>query len=216
MKLYAIRDWAALFENNRSRTVKDLAWVPIPNRHDGENYSLIMAHKNSAEIFAAWVLMLQVASRCQPRGRLVRDNQKPHTSSTLAIKTRAPEKWFALALEFLEKETDWLEIVSDCQEADTQLRLGCHPPDEEVKGTERREVKETHPSLESVKLACDKTGVCESDAIWFWNKCQANGWTNGGRPIKSWPHTIAAWKAAGYLPSQKKPALSQRPTGGNI
>jgi hypothetical protein len=58
-------------------------------------------------------------------------------------------------------------------------------------------------TLEEVKLYCAKAGVPETDAIWFWNKCEANGWTNGGRPIQSWMHTIAAWKAAGYLPSQK-------------
>ena len=134
MKLYKIRNWAALFENNRSRTVKDLAWVPIPNRHDGENFSLIMANENGAEIFAAWVLILQVASRCQPRGSLVRDNQKPHTAATLSIKTRAPEKWFKIALNFLESETDWLEITDDCQPPVIPPSGGCHPPDEEGNG----------------------------------------------------------------------------------
>jgi hypothetical protein len=78
----------------------------------------------------------------------------------------------------------------------------------------------TKPTLDEVKLVCSKTGVPESDAIWFWNKCEANGWTNGGKPIKSWPHTIAAWKAAGYLPSQKQngKAVTQaaRPVGGNF
>jgi hypothetical protein len=61
----------------------------------------------------------------------------------------------------------------------------------------------TKPSLEEVKLAVAKSGLPESDAVWFWNKCEGNGWTVNGKPIKSWPHTIAAWKAAGYLPSQK-------------
>lgn len=69
--------------------------------------------------------------------------------------------------------------------------------------------KRRFPTLEEVKLGCAKTGVPESDAIWFWNKCEGNGWTNGGKPIKSWAHTIASWKAAGYLPSQKGA------TGGN-
>lgn len=71
------------------------------------------------------------------------------------------------------------------------------------------------PTLESVKLCCQKTGVPDSDAEWFWHKCQANGWTNGGKPIKSWPHTIASWKAAGYLPSQKN-SNPQRKAGGNF
>jgi hypothetical protein len=66
------------------------------------------------------------------------------------------------------------------------------------------------PSLDEVKLCCAKTGLRETDAVWFWNKCEGNGWTNGGKPIKSWQHTIAAWKAADYMPSQKKqPAVSQ-------
>jgi hypothetical protein len=59
------------------------------------------------------------------------------------------------------------------------------------------------PTLEEVKLCCAKTGLPDSDAVWFWNKEEGNGWTNGGKKIKSWPHTIAAWKAAGYMPSQK-------------
>lgn len=94
--------------------------MPIPNRHDGENFSMIMAHPQGAEIFSAWVLLLQVASRCQPRGTLLRDSKKPHTSASLAIKTRAPENWFILALDFLENNTDWLEIEQNCHDDDRQ------------------------------------------------------------------------------------------------
>lgn len=59
------------------------------------------------------------------------------------------------------------------------------------------------PSLEEVKLCCAKTGLPESDAIWFWNKCEGNGWTNNGKPIKRWPNVIASWKAAGWMASQR-------------
>lgn len=71
------------------------------------------------------------------------------------------------------------------------------------------------PTLEEVKLACEKSGIPESDAVWFWNKCEGNGWTNGGKPIRSFAHTLAAWKAAGYLPSQKNGA-NGKPPGGNF
>lgn len=64
-------------------------------------------------------------------------------------------------------------------------------------------------TIEEVRLCCAKSGLPESDADWFFHKCEGNGWTNGGRPIKSWPHVIAAWKAAGYLPSQKNKTVSQ-------
>ncbi len=58
-------------------------------------------------------------------------------------------------------------------------------------------------TLEEVRLCVAKAGLPDSDAVWFWNKCEGNGWTNGGKPIKSWQHTIAAWSAANYMPSQK-------------
>lgn len=71
------------------------------------------------------------------------------------------------------------------------------------------------PSIEEVRSCCFKTGLPESDADWFWNKAEGNGWTNGGKAIKSWTHTIAAWKAAGYFPSQKKQQFSDRPKSPN-
>jgi len=121
----------------------------------------------------------------------------------------------------------WIETVEVTpipQEGAEKPQEGALLPqggDEEGKGKKGRERREEngskHPSLEEVKLCCSKTGLPDSDAIWFWNKCEANGWTNGGNKIKSWPHTIASWKAAGYLPSQKKnPPKSDRPVGGNF
>ena len=128
MKLYKIRNWSEWFENNRSKTVIDLTWVAIPNRHDGEHFSAIMLNKDGAEIFSAWILIVQVASRCQPRGTLLRDGGKPHTAVSLSIKTRAPAKWFEIALAFLETETDWLdveEVAGDCQRPVSVLSASC-------------------------------------------------------------------------------------------
>ena len=147
MKIYKIRDWAALFENNRSRTVIELSWVPIPNRHDGENFSLIMAQPDGAKIFSAWILMLQVASRCQPRGTLVRDNKIPHNADSLAMKTRAPKEWFDLGLNFLENNTDWLEIVDNWQATASVMAPPCQETDPsraraEWNGMEGKEGKE--------------------------------------------------------------------------
>ena len=118
----------------------DLSWVAIPNRHDGENFSAIMAHKDGAIIYAAWILLLQVASRCHPRGRLVRDNKTPHNCATLSLKTRAPSVWFKVALEYLERNTDWLEVEQDTierQEAVTAPPSSCQAGDEEGKGIEQ-------------------------------------------------------------------------------
>jgi len=80
--------------------------------------------------------------------------------------------------------------------------------DKDKKGDERG-----RPTLEEVKFTCSKSGIIESDAVWFWNKCEGNGWTNNGKPIKSYPHTLAAWKAAGYLPSQKSNGKTEQVGG---
>ena len=155
MTLYRIKNWNSLFENNRSRTVADLAWVAIPNRHDGENYSMIITSKHGAEIFAAWVLMVQVASRCHPRGSLLRDSGKPHNPDSLSIKTRAPAIWFERAISFLLEHTDWLEIeelASACQPPVSRVSVACQAGDEERKkegmeGTEGNGTELKEPSL---------------------------------------------------------------------
>ena len=140
MKLYAIRGWGQLFENNRSRTVINLDWVSVPNRHDGENFTKIMTHPDGAIIFSAWILMLQVASKCNPRGVLVKDNKLPHDSMSLSMKTRAPKSWFDKSLEFLEDETDWLD-VSDLS-GEYEDTVSFMPEDcEEGKGREGKEGK---------------------------------------------------------------------------
>lgn len=66
------------------------------------------------------------------------------------------------------------------------------------------EKKFVKPTLEEVRLYCSKAGISEADADWFFYKCEGNGWTNGGSPIKRWGATLISWKNAGYLPSQKK------------
>lgn len=149
MKVYHIIDWATVYENNRSRTVKDLSWVPVPNKHDGEGYSTIMAHPRAAEIFTAWVLMLQVASRCHPRGTLVRDDGTALTPDALAVKTRAKPEWFEFALNFLQAQPiGWIgckevsepqQLLLGRQEGDTQPPPNRQPSDEEGKGMEGRE-----------------------------------------------------------------------------
>ncbi len=106
---YIIKDWDTHYENSRSRAVENLRWVSVPNKHDGEGYGLTMEQDNAAELFAAWVLIVQVASKCQSRGTLARDDGSPLTARSLAAKTRAPEAWFTAALEFFTTKTLWLE-----------------------------------------------------------------------------------------------------------
>jgi hypothetical protein len=58
--------------------------------------------------------------------------------------------------------------------------------------------------LEKVREFGRGEGIRDSDSEWFYFKCEGNGWTNGGEPIRDWKATITSWKRAGYLPSQKQ------------
>ncbi len=110
--LYRIHAWDEKFENNRSRVIKELAWVPIPNGHDSDGYTEIMEEDNGPEIYCAWILMVQIASKAKPRGTLRRKNGNPHTANTLSRVTRAPKELFDIAIPFLSKQIHWLEEVA--------------------------------------------------------------------------------------------------------
>jgi hypothetical protein len=109
MKAYRIKDWNKLYETHDTRKLRRMTWVPIPNKHDGEGYRTIIEHEKGAEIFAAWILILQVASKCEPRGELINRGNVPITSLAMQKKTGIPADCFELAFKVLE-EINWIEI----------------------------------------------------------------------------------------------------------
>src|SRR5689334_14443931 len=98
MATYRIRDWGKHFENNRTRELKDMRFVILPNKHDGDGYTELLDHKNGASHYGAWVAIVQVASKCEPRGTLLRDGDRPHDSTSLARLTRLPKSVFDEAI----------------------------------------------------------------------------------------------------------------------
>jgi hypothetical protein len=134
MKLYRVKDWATLYENNRTRELKHMAWVPVPNSHDGDGYTALVCRPDGPELFGAWIAILQVASRCGipaggcgipagtcgVRGYLVRGTGSPHDAASLSRMTRFPEKVIAKALSVLSSdEVGWLE----CLETPTKSQI---------------------------------------------------------------------------------------------
>jgi len=139
--LYRIRDWNKHFENSRSRAMEKMSWVPVPNRHDGYGYLTVLAHEQGLEIYACWHLLLQVASKCNPRGTLVRDNGVPHSAATITRMTGSRhEDVMQLSLDFLSSsEVGWVEVVDTCpsparHDHDTHLSLK-----ERIEGKEQKE-----------------------------------------------------------------------------
>jgi hypothetical protein len=113
MKLYRIKDWERWYEVSDSKKVEGgLTWVAIRTKQDGFGFRRIASQRNACELFAAWVLMVQIAAkqRRKDRGKLVRDG-RPLTAKGLAMMTGFPELAFTNALTFFcDPEQGWLEL----------------------------------------------------------------------------------------------------------
>lgn len=111
-KVLVIRNWDKNFENNRTRELKALAWVPVPN--DLASFglrSIAAVDENPTAIYGAWLLMVEVASLCEPRGSLVRRDGTPYSAVSLGQKTGFPSEDFQRAIPRL-LEIRWLELVN--------------------------------------------------------------------------------------------------------
>lgn len=115
MTLYKIKDWENLFETAETRKLKNLRWVPTPNKHDGLTYRRMVRQKNAARLFCAWNLILQLASKTQPmnrRGYLERDGI-PLSPGDMADSTGFPADLFDEALSFFSSNgNSWLEAIN--------------------------------------------------------------------------------------------------------
>jgi len=113
--ILSISNWNDLYENNRTRDLKTLLWVPIPNKQDGDGYTEIMGEKDGVQIFGAWIAILQIASRCDPRGTLVRDGGKPHDCGSISRMCRIPQPIVSRAISFCSK-IGWINgLQKDCE-----------------------------------------------------------------------------------------------------
>ena len=93
-----ITNWSEHFENNRSREVKFMRWVPVPNDLSSYGLRQISQEKDAAAIFGAFILMVEVASVCEPRGDLIRSTGEPYDSASLSMKTGFPKSSFDRAI----------------------------------------------------------------------------------------------------------------------
>lgn len=173
MTLISIVDWAHRYENNRTRELKKLEWVPLPNKQDGDGYTDLLDHPNGAAHLGAWCALLQVASRCEIRGTLMRDCGKPHDISSLERMTRIPVKVWKEALPRLAS-IGWIKVCEIPQEGagiphDDAERCplnGMEGKGREEKGTEEDTLSGTEAAPDPVDALLDQQKA-ERDAIPF-------------------------------------------------
>ncbi len=144
--LYRIKDWDQHFENNRSRSRPHCAWVPIPNKQDGDGYRTLISLPDGIALYGAWMAIVLVASKCRPeRGLLLRGTGEPHSACTIARKSGAPEDVIQRALNVLsarggDDEIGWIEALE--YDPDTGRHKGAgvpHTSDLEMNRIERIE-----------------------------------------------------------------------------
>ena len=104
--MYRIKDWDIHFENNRTKELKRLEWVPIPNKMDGAGYTELVDHPDGAAHFGAWVAMLEIASKQKVRGNLPAASDG--IPQALARISRLPATLFEAVLPRLLK-MQWIE-----------------------------------------------------------------------------------------------------------
>jgi hypothetical protein len=109
--VYRIKDWNEHFENNRTRELKRMDWVPMPVKHDGDGYTELVEHPDGAAHFGAWCALVELAAKCDPRGTLVRGDGRPHDSASISRITRLPQAVFDVVIPRL-LSLGWLERSS--------------------------------------------------------------------------------------------------------
>lgn len=116
--LYSIKNWRRHFEKAQSRELKgDAKWVPLPTKHDGLGYRRLIRMPNGPALYGAWVLIVQVAAKCDERG-VLKDDAGPLDHFDLETKTGCPAALFLDALNVLSSnKIGW--ILGESWEDDT-------------------------------------------------------------------------------------------------
>ena len=213
--LYRIRNWDSIFENNRTKELKSMAWVPIPTKLASDGYTELMDHPNGPAHYGAWITCVHVASRCDPRGTLVRGDGRPHDALSLSRITRVPASTYEELLPRL-LVVGWLEVVTTgqvigCinaagipQEPATSPQVACARVEQngmEQNGMEQQRTTGSgsrrgvfvKPSLEEVSAYCrDRGNTVEADQ--FVEFYASKGWRVGNQAMKDWQAAVRTWE----------------------
>jgi hypothetical protein len=194
-------NWDKHFENNRTRELVQMRWVPFQNSFDGDGFiQLLEDHTDGLAHFGCWVLIVEVASKCSPRGTLITSLGKPHTPDTMSRKTRSPSDVFSVAVQRL-LSIGWLEEI-DIEEIPQETATFSQDADygregrEGRNGSEEKVVKSKFvpPTLQEVAQYC-KERKNNVDPDRFWHHYDTNGWVQGkNKPIKKWQSAVVTWE----------------------
>jgi hypothetical protein len=216
--IYRIKDWAKHYENNRTREMSVMRWVPIPNKHDGDGYTALVDRPNGAAMLGCWLVVAQIASKCGIRGTLLRDNAEPHTAASISRLTRLPQAEIqSLLILASSSEIGWLEVV-DNKGVVIFPQEGAGFPQSTDEGKEGKGIEGKGSIFvaappraqrpQKQKLACNiipppidaviafgaRMAMPEDECRKFFDHFESNGWRVGGKAaMKNWNSALTNW-----------------------
>jgi len=110
MKLYRIKNWSGIYENNRTRDLKSMSWLPLPIKLNGDGFTLTMEQDNGLQLFGSFIILLELAACCNPRGTLIRSDGTPHDCRSIVRLSRMKMRDCEKCLDFFSTTCKWLEI----------------------------------------------------------------------------------------------------------
>jgi hypothetical protein len=119
MNLYSVTNWEDLFETCETRKIEALRWWPKPNKHDGLGFKRLAQQRDKVELYCAWNLIGDIASKTPKphRGVLIRSG-KALTAEDLSLMTGFPQTIFEKAFSFFTSpELGWLTVRDFSTEA---------------------------------------------------------------------------------------------------
>jgi len=215
--MYKIKNWDSIYENSESKKYKKLSWVAVPNKHEGKGWGRMVAQKNNIHLFCGWNLIVQIASKCNPRGSLV-DDGKALTAEDMAFMTGFPESLFKVCLNwFSDPKIAWLEDLRKSSEISENTPVEQNRT--EQKRTEQNNKRAfVRPTIQQVQEYCKERENKIDPEKWM-DHYQSNGWKVGKNPMKDWMASVRTWEkgelnATNQQRSQSTIAQNNQPEPG--
>jgi hypothetical protein len=206
-----ITNWELRFENNRTRELKTMSWVPVECEVDSFGYTELADHRNGAAHYGVWIAMVKIAAGSPERGALIRVGEKgkvfPHTPATMARIARLPVKFFREAIPRLIT-IGWLTQDPETIQPNLFPQEGAGGSQEAAqKGTEQKGMEgkgkgartpkpgsNIPPTPDEVTAYAAEIGF-KLDGHQFCDYYAAQGWKlKSGRLMVNWQAAVRTWK----------------------
>lgn len=108
VNMWQIKDWGSIFEDRRTREVKELFYVRWPCNRDAEAVRYLMRTGPGREAFGIFGRLVQIAARCPDRG-VLSDSKGPWDEKRVAAFLGCPDRAVAAAFQVLSSSAvGWL------------------------------------------------------------------------------------------------------------